>query len=224
MIKAVIYDLDDVIVNSYPLHAEAFDMFLKEHGCSFSRISEEMSKRFIGMRTSDVTKELINYFGLKTGFKKAYERRTEIFLQLAEKKLELLPGVMHSLELFKGKYRLAIASSGARKYISMVVSKFRLEKYFGIIVSGDDVSKSKPDPEAYLAAASRLGLKPSECAVLEDAKIGVEAAKRAGCMCIAIRNPNTPIQDLSKADAIIDSLQKIDIQTISSLLSKQKTL
>ncbi|MBI2575073.1 HAD family phosphatase [Candidatus Woesearchaeota archaeon] len=220
MIKAVIYDLDDVIVNSHPLHAQAFDIFLKEHGHSFSQISEEMSKRFIGMRTSDITKELINYFGLKTSFKKAYERRTEIFLELAEKKLELLPGVMHSLESLRGKYRLAIASSGARKYIELVVSKFRLEKYFGTIVSGDDVSKGKPDPEAYLAAASRLGLKPSECAVLEDATIGIEAAKRAGCKCIAIRNPNTPAQDLSKADIILDSLQEINIQTMNSIIKK----
>ena len=78
-----------------------------------------------------------------------------------------------------------------------MVDKFRLEKYFQSVLSGADLPNSKPHPAVYLLSAERLGVKPAECLVIEDAAAGVAAAKAAGMYCIAYRNPNSGQQDLS---------------------------
>ena len=217
MIKGIIYDLDDLLVNSDYLHIQAFEAVLKEYGCSFDKLPSGMKESFVGRRISDIAKEVISYFNLNVDFDYFYKRRMVIFLKIAEKNLEMMPGAMHSLSLFRNRFKLAIASSGAMEYINLVISKFKLGRCFDVIVSGDDVTKGKPDPETYIVAARKLGLKPSECAVLEDAHAGIESAKKAGCKCIAIRNPNTPPQDMSKADIILDSLEKISVEMINKL-------
>lgn len=218
MIKAIIYDLDDLMVNSIALHIKAWDILFSEYHVKISDLPPDLSSHFMGMRISDVLKEMINYFNLEVDYQTLYQKRQEIFLQLVAEKLEILPGLIESLHLFKdNQIKIALASSGTTKYINLVLKKFRLSKYFNVIISGDDVKNGKPDPETYLIACQKLGLKPEECLVLEDATNGIEAAKKAGCKCIAINNPYTPPQDRTKADLILDSLSEIDLDILKTL-------
>ncbi len=217
MPKGVIYDLDDLMVNSDPLHLEAWNILLKEYGHSFDELPAHAGHSFIGMRVSDILKEIAEHFKLEVEFDVLYRKRTSIFLELVKKKLQPMPGLFVSLEFFKkNKFKIAMASSGAKKYIDLVLKKFKLSGYFDVIVTGDDVKHGKPNPEIFLLASKKLRLNPKDTVVLEDATKGVEAAKSAGCKCVAVFNLNTPAQDHSKADKIINSLSDIDIDLVNS--------
>jgi len=106
--------------------------------------------------------------------------------------------------------RIGLASSGTEEYIGIVLDKFKIRRYFNVIVSGDDVKVGKPNPRIYTLAAEKLGIAPGRCIVLEDAKNGVEAAKAAGCKCIGVIDLNELPQDLSKADIVLNSLMEVE--------------
>ncbi len=218
MIKAIIYDLDDLMVNSDPLHTETWEIILKESGYKFSELSEKLRSKFIGMRVKDISKEIIKELKLNVDFDYFCKERIRIFLKLVKEKLEAMPGLIYSLNLFKeGGFKVAIASSGAKEYIKLVLERFDISHYFDAIVSGDDVKIGKPSPETYIIACKKLNLKPEECLVLEDATVGIESAKAAGCKCIAIKNPNTLPQDHSKSDLLLSSLEELTFDIVNSL-------
>ena len=130
----------------------------------------------------------------------------------------MMPGLMRSLEFFrKNKMNIGLASSGTTIYIELAIDKLSIRKYFNTVVSGDHVKMGKPDPEIYLLAAKRLGLHPEECVVLEDSTKGIQAAKSAGCKCIAVIDPYGPPQDQSEADIILESLNDISMQTLKKI-------
>ena len=218
MIKAVIYDLDDLMVNSHGLHVEASEKVFQKFGVSQEKLPENIKAGFIGMRVSEILKELIKIYKLKINYQKVYKEREKVFLDLVMEKLEPMPGLFQSLEIIsKSGYKIAIASSGTKRYINLVLSKFKIANFFDIIVSGDDVKRGKPDPEIFLKTVRKLRLKPEETLVLEDATVGIEAAKAAGCICIAVKNPYTPKQNLSKADIKLNSLNNLNIGVIKAL-------
>jgi len=218
MIKAIIYDLDDLMVNSNPLHTEASDKVLQKYGVSQKKLPEHIRAKFIGMRVSDILKNLIDYFQLGVNLEDLREKRSAIFLELVRKKLQVMPGLFQSLKLFRqNKFKIALASSGTKKYINIVLEKFKVADYFDVIVSGDDVKRGKPSPETYFIAVKKLSIRPSQAVVLEDATNGIAAAKAAGCFCIAVKNSHTPKQDLTKADLILDSLTDLSLRHLRSI-------
>ncbi|OGD95032.1 hypothetical protein A3B52_03240, partial [Candidatus Curtissbacteria bacterium RIFCSPLOWO2_01_FULL_41_28] len=189
MIKAVIYDMDDLMVNSYALHIEASDRVFQRHGVDQKKVPEHIRAGLVGMRVSDILKYLVDYLKLDVNLENLQEKRSAIFLDLVNKNLKTMPGLLQSLKLFKkNKFKIALASSGTKKYINVVLAKFKIADYFDVIVSGDDIKRGKPDPEIFSVAVKKLGLKPEETLVLEDATNGIEAAKSAGCKCIAVIN------------------------------------
>ena len=103
--------------------------------------------------------------------------------------------------------RLAIASSAVGDEIDEILRRLGVRDAFELIVDGAQVSRAKPDPEAYVVAAKKLGVAPERCIVFEDSQVGVAAAKRAGAYCVAVRNPHAHFrQDLSEADVVLDSM------------------
>jgi HAD superfamily hydrolase (TIGR01509 family) len=218
MIKAIIYDMDDLMVNSDPLHIVAWEKILQNFNKKFTDIPEEIRSKFIGMRVIDISKSIIEILHLDTDLESFYNERINIFLDIVKNDLEEMPGLIYSLQLFKShNFKIAIASSGAKQYIDLVLDKFDIRKYFDVIISGDCVSIGKPHPETYLVASEKLGLNPRECVVLEDATNGIEAAIQAGCKCIAIINTNTVPQNYSKANLVLNSLNDITLENIDSL-------
>lgn len=218
MIKAAIYDMDDLMIKSDPLHAMAWEKVLEEFNHKFSDMPEAQRSRFIGMRVIDICKDIIEELKLDIDLESFYKKRIEIFLDIVKNDLETMPGLLRSLELFKqNDYSIALASSGADQYISLVLDRFEIRSYFNTVVSGDCVNIGKPHPETYIVAAKKLGCKPAECLVLEDAKNGIDSAVDAGCKCIAIVNPNTPVQDHSRANLILNSLDEITLEVVEAL-------
>jgi len=220
MIRAIIYDLDDLMVNSNPLHIEASDKVFQKYGVNQKKLPEHIRASFIGMRVSDILRKIVDYFKLDVNFEHLRVERSAIFLDLVRKKLKMMPGLFKSLRLFKRNgFKVALASSGSRKYIDIVLGKFKISDYFDVIVSGDNVKYGKPNPEIFLVACQKLRLKPKETLVLEDSTNGIEAAKSAGCFCIAVINKITPPQNYSKADLVVNSLEELDLKIIGRFRS-----
>ena len=209
MVKAVIFDLDDLLVDSHYLHELATEITLREMGWHYPKISDQDQRRYIGMRVQDILQEMSEKMGNLFDFQELSEKRAKTFQRLVEEQLQPLPGAEQALRLCqKEKVLTALATSGTKSYVKIVLHKFGWEKFFSVIVCGDEVKLGKPDPETYLVAVQKLKQKPEECVVLENATLGIKAAKAAGCKCIAVINERTPSQDLSKADKVLKSLEE----------------
>ncbi|MCF6335335.1 MAG: HAD-IA family hydrolase, partial [Spirochaetales bacterium] len=147
------------------------------------------------------------------------ERKFLTFLK-NRKSMTPIPGVEELLNrLTKAGFVIALASSSPSSIINFILSKCRIENYFKIIMSGDDVEKGKPDPEIFLKTAEKNKTRPENCIVIEDSENGITAANRAGMKSIGYRNPGSGNQNLSGADLIIESFSSLTISDITNLIS-----
>ena len=186
MIKAVIYDMDNLMVDSIVTHSRAIDAVLKIYGHSYADVPEALRAKYVGMRLVDILKSIIDYFKINVKLEDLEAKREKIFLEFVRKEMQAMPGLVDSLKFFKKKgLKIAVGTSGTDKYLDIVLDKFNLRGFFDVVVSGSMVKKGKPDPETYLVVCRKLNLNPAECVVLEDAFEGVTAAKAAGCKAIA---------------------------------------
>lgn len=218
MIKAVIFDQDDTLVNTWPWHRGSMDAVIREYGHSFSELPADIQKRIVGRETTEALNSIITYFHLPISVFDFQHRRRANFVAMAKVGQTDMPGAREALARFsQAGYKLALVSSGSPWYVHDVISRHGFEKYFSVVITSKDVVGHKPMPDPYLAAVQRLGLKPYECVVVEDAEIGIESAKAAGCKCVAVRNNNLPEQNLAPADAIISSLAELTTEFIRSL-------
>jgi HAD superfamily hydrolase (TIGR01509 family) len=213
MIKAVIFDLDGVLIDSEPLHCMADAQLLKELGVD---APGNYLDRFTGWTDSAMWEAIKADYQIKESIDELKAMQVPIKLKLfSEAGLETIHGIVDLLEVIKSRdIAIAIASSSRRVFIESVIEKTGIGRYFTIIVSGEDVKRSKPDPEIFLKAAGLLNVSPSECLVLEDSKSGTIAAKKAGMTCIGYRNVNSGDQDLSHADFIVDNIKEIELRNI----------
>jgi HAD superfamily hydrolase (TIGR01509 family) len=117
------------------------------------------------------------------------------------------------------KLRIALSSSSARHWIDLILARLKIRGFFEVVVSREEVKKSKPWPEIYLLTAKKLSLTPKECLVLEDTPPGIEAAKKAGMKCLAVPNKFNQQADFSQADWVLRSLVEIDYHFLKSKLS-----
>ncbi len=216
MIKAIIFDMDGVIADSEELHSKAEKKVMSYYGI---KISDEELEKYIGTTAKYMFERLIKKYQLETNFKKIRAEKNKILFPLLKKKLKAIKGVIpFIMNLKKMKIRLALASSSHKKVIKLVLNKLKLKNCFEVITSADDIKKSKPDPEIFLQTAAKLKLKPEECLVIEDAELGVKAAKKAGMRCIGYKNRHSSFgnQNLAKADFIVNNF---NANTLNLLLN-----
>lgn len=129
-----------------------------------------------------------------------------------------MEGVVETIRALQARGEtLAITSSAVRSSIETILERLGLRDAFPLIVDGSEVVNGKPDPEAYLVTARKLGVQPAECVVFEDSYVGVVAAKRAGMYCIGVRNPRAQTrQDLSAADVVVDRMTAVDLTALAA--------
>lgn len=205
MIKAAIFDMDGVILDSVNIHLKATRKAFKNQGIKLTK--EEMI--FISAR---------NPFDFNKVLSKKYKYDTERFVLDHRKyyskdysKAKFYPKIMKLvLHLKKLKVPIAMDTSSTDNMVHQVEKRMPLDKLFNVIVTFNDCSKRKPAPDSYLMAAKRLKVNPKYCLVFEDSEIGVEAAKRAKMKCVALPNRYTLNHDFSKADLIIKPNQKLE--------------
>jgi beta-phosphoglucomutase len=208
---AAIFDFDETMIDLERQHTDASAALCRELGDDYERMPESW-RRGSGRRVIDDVRDLREFFGWQRDVDELFALRQQHFDRLCDTAdLALLPGVERTVRaLHERGVTLAVASSAVGGSIDAILRRFGLRSLFALIVDGSEVVHGKPDPEAYLLTARRLGVTPGECIVFEDSAVGVAAAKAAGMECIAIRNPHAQQrQDLSAADAVLESFEEL---------------
>ncbi len=213
MIKAIIFDMDGVIIDSNSLHYNAWNSLFK------TKFNVEIEKDFfasqLGKRAEHFTQALLDKYNIKGEDPNFLFKDKADFFNNYFDNLKLKHGVLESLNRIRDGYKIALATGGKRFFVNFLFNKFDLQKYFDFTITGDDVEHAKPNPEIFLKVAEKFLLQPEECLVIEDAQMGLEAAKSAKMHCIVIPDELTKSQDFSKADKILSSLDELSLDVIN---------
>ena len=217
MIQTVIFDMDGVIVDTEPVHRYAYFQHFSELNID---VSEELFTSFTGNSTRNVFQRVNTIFNLNADVEELILRKRTIFNDAFDHKedLELLEGVENLIKnLHENGVELILASSASKVTIDRVFRRFGLHPYFTNIVSGEDFPKSKPHPAIFEFAASLSKAPKENCIVIEDSTNGVLAAKAAGIYCVGYNSIHSKLQDLSKADKIVNHFNELDYNIIANL-------
>jgi len=209
--KAILWDMDGVIADSYSFHFAAWQETFAKRGIKF--IKEDFNELF-GTRNDFIIGSVMGRELSEGDVKVIVQEKEENFRRKATGSIRPFPGVVRLLNAIKrGNFKLGLVSSAPKENIALLLSELDLEGIFDCIVFGQEVSESKPDPQIYLLAARKLGVAPGDCVVIEDSPLGVKAAKTAGMKCLAIANTR-PRQKLQEADKVADSVEDVDLITL----------
>ena len=216
MIKAVIFDMDGVIVDSEPLHFEVCMEVARKLG---HKVEKDYFNKYVGVSNPVMWKEIIEELQLEKSLDKILELQLELTIKLFnESSLGAISGIIKLMEdLKRNGIVCAIASSSPVIFIEAVVKKLGLEKYLEFYFSGETLEKSKPEPDIFIETAKKLGINFGEAIVIEDSTHGVEAAKRAEMKCIGYINSNSGNQNLSKADYICKDINELSYDKIKNI-------
>ena len=218
-VKAVIWDMDGVIADTGSYHLKGWQIVLQKTGKHYT---EEEYRRNTGRRSDSILRDILGEKATQEEIAKITQEKEEIFKQLISQNIRSYPGVIKLITSLKEHgFKMAIASSAPMGSIQLITRSLKIHNYFDIILSGWDLTKSKPDPEIFLQAVEKLGVKAENAIVIEDAIAGVTASKRAGIRCIAVTNTN-PKEALREADLVIGSLEEITIDDLERLLGQHK--
>lgn len=209
MIKAVIFDMDGVLVDSEPFHIE---IEKRQFILNQVSISDEEHHQFMGIATDVMWKTIVQKYDLKLPAETLIEQnRTEsirFFSEVSE--IPVMPGLVELLEKLKtNNYLLAVASSSFPEIIELILERTGLKKYFQVIVSSQEAGKSKPEPDVFLLAAQKLGVDPSDCLVVEDSANGIKAAQSAGMQCVAYQCSGANPQSQKEAETVVQNYAQL---------------
>lgn len=206
--KAFIFDMDGVIIDSEPIHFEVDSKVMKHFGID---IDQEELEEYVGMDNEEMWNIIKAKYNMKQSVSEIIGYQLSKKVQaFKETKIGPIEGITDLFNiLHKLNIPMAVASSSSKELIEVVMNKFGISHYFTYIISGEEVNKSKPEPDIYLEAARVIKVEPKDCVVLEDSKNGVIAAKAAGMKCIGYHNPNSGNQDLSRADIIVEKVDEV---------------
>lgn len=214
-IKAVIFDMDGLIIDSEPLWKRAEINAFSSIGYDFTY---EMCESTKGMRIDEVVQHWHSQFKWSSPtIPHVVNDITERMIKLIRSYGAPLPGVMKTIRnLSDRKISMALASSSSMELIQTVLSKLKIQSYFEVIHSAEFEIKGKPDPQVFLTTAKKLGLNPTSCMVLEDSKAGMEAGIAAGMKVILIPDRLSPIEKWhDQAYCVLSTLNDFDLNLVS---------
>lgn len=203
MIKAIIWDMDGVLIDSETHKINAEIALLKEHGVD---LTMEVAKSFLGMEMKEYFSELAEYFKVTLPIEDMMTRYNELMKEYYEAVFPMVPHAKIVLEEMNDVYDYGLATSSSRDSAIIGLNKFELMDFFRAATFGTDVIFGKPNPEIFLRTAEELGIKPGEIVVVEDSVNGFTAAKDAGMRVVARRAGHNSHQDFSLADFVIEDL------------------
>jgi beta-phosphoglucomutase-like phosphatase (HAD superfamily) len=201
--KALIFDMDGLMVDTERLYFEAERQMVKDFN---KELKDETLWKMMGRSPLEAMKVLTTDLNLDIAPEELLKMRDNIMIQKYKNDLIVMPGLFEIINKFHNKLLLAIATGATKIFLDIVLDKLKIRDCFTVLQSSDNIKKGKPDPEIYLATLSRLNVNPYESIVLEDSSNGARAAKNAGCYTIAVISQYTQFQDFSFVDYKTDSL------------------
>ncbi len=215
--KAIIWDMDGVIADTAPYHFRAWQEIFSKLGASYT---EDDFRCNFGKRNDTIIRNILGSEISPSEIEAISADKEKSFRKRAKGNIKPLPGAIKLLQSFNNRgFPQALGSSAPIENIKLVTLELGIEGLFQVIVSGRDVNEGKPSPQSFLLAAARLGVRPQDCVVIEDAMAGVTAAKRASMFCIAVTTTNVSAQ-LAEADLIVDTLEKVSASDLANLLNR----
>ena len=215
MIKAIIFDVDGLLLDSEPIWSIADRELLKRRGIDYR---DELKTKIVGKGQVESAQNVKDYYQLPDPLDDLVRERRKLLNELLKANLRLMPGAKELINLLvKNNFYLAIASSQSQEIIDLTIRTFALGGKFSVIVYGDEVEHGKPEPDIFILAAERLAIAPEEALVLEDSQNGAIAAKKAGMKVIVIPNQYNRGQEFPQADLVVATLTDITPEVIERL-------
>ncbi|MFN8591910.1 MAG: HAD family phosphatase [Thermomicrobiales bacterium] len=191
-IRALIFDMDGLLVDSEPLTGIALKQLLGQYDCCIDWNDPDLIAQLMGRRMTEILAVLAGLCDITASAAALNEALEALRVETIRGRLLAYPGAASLLDFADSAgLRLGLATSGRRSYVDAVLAETKFTGRFAVEVTGEQVSQGKPHPESYLLAASRLGLPPEACIVLEDAPNGIAAAVAAGTRAVAVPNEHT---------------------------------
>ena len=210
----VIFDLDGVLIDSEGLYYRAYSEVLKPYSVTVSR--EEYEEHWIAQGTGP--EYIVAKHNLPITPDELRQLRSPIYLHLLETEVTLMPHVEEALARLAPQFALTVATNTNREHLDVVLHRMGINHFFPVTVARQDYRGAKPQPDAFLTAAEKLGLPPESCVVIEDTYKGVMAAVNAGIRCIAVPNEYTLHNDFSQASLVLSSLKELTPEAVCGLL------
>lgn len=219
---AVIFDMDGVLIDSNPFHLQIWREFLIRQGVPFD--PDKLPAQIFGQRDdkalrmflgSHLTEDQVDQWSeeLEANFREVFRLHAKALLGAED--------LIH--ECYQAGIPMAVASSAMKKNVDFVVEVLGLRPYFQFLVSGDEVSRPKPDPEIYLAAARHLDAEPSRTVAFEDSFVGIEAVVAAGMKCVAIAStfPEERLRKETSAHRVVPGFEGMSLDWLRSLFDSR---
>ena len=218
MLKAVLFDMDGVIVDTEPLHKKAYFLMFDAYNIE---VSKELYESTTGQSTINVCRKLCDTFGLENNPEELVQTKRKIFTDLFhnDPSLQLIEGVFDLIKNYhENGLTLVLASSASMLTINNVFNRFNLDQYFIAKISGADLKASKPHPEIFEKAAVLSGFSRAECIVIEDSTNGIKAAKDANIFCVGYNSFHSKNQDYSLANLVVNDFSSVFYENIKTHL------
>lgn len=195
--EAIIFDMDGLMIDTEVLYHKTDREIAKSFGKS---VSEETLGKMMGRKPVESYSIFCSDLGINESIDELLKIRYGLVEKMLLDELKPMPGLFNILNEFKGKLKMAIATGSPQKFLDITLDKLNIREYFHVTQPSDGIVNGKPDPEIYLKAIERLGLRPENCIVIEDSSNGARAGKNAGCYTIAVPSEYTYKQDFSFVD------------------------
>jgi len=223
MLEAIVFDFDGVIVDSEPLHHQAFDAVLRPQGLGFDY--ERYLERYLGYDDRDAFAAIMNDAGMPPltpdRLRELMDAKQQAFNKIAANSTHAIPGSVAMIQQASRVLPVGICSGATYEDINLMLSALAIGDEFSTVVAANDVAKSKPDPEGYALAVERLSasvgkkIAAEHCLAIEDTAAGIESAKGAGLMTLGLTTTG-PASLLAKADRVVENLVDISVDTLKA--------
>lgn len=197
MIRALIFDMDGLMIDSERLYFQAE----RDIAALFNTtVPDQTLWKMMGTKPIEGLAIFVRDLNLPLSPEQALEMRNAVMREKLKTDLEALPGLFHILDTFSGRLKLAVCTGAQAEFLDIVIDQLGIRDKFNVLQSSDGIERGKPEPDIYIKTCERLDIPPQNCIVLEDSANGVLAGKRAGCYVIAVPSEYTKLQDFRSAD------------------------
>lgn len=222
MLQAIIFDMDGVLVDSEYTYFQSKSTILQAAG---HPVTESYHYQFMGTTGEYMWQQMKAEFNLPQPVDYYIEKMNQARQELVEKNgVKAIEGAPELVRRLAKKYPLAVASSSSKAEIEANLVALGLREAFQVVISSEEVPRSKPAPDVYLEAAARLKVAPEKCVGVEDTRNGSLAVKRAGMICLGYANPAYPTQDLSCANDLVTDFNHLTTNEIEKIYDEQVNL